>query len=192
MLAMIEQLDRTKVKPFAAVSAEGELSNLLQQLDCPTFIVPFAELRRSYFWKRWLLEARRFFNNIPLLRSLIREHNLQVLHVDEERDAVACGYAKKHTSAKRIFHARLTSPSKFDHLIERAADAIIGVSDGASARLPQFPSAKKRTIFDGIDFFASNLSMINFRYDTHYHYRLTDSFCSLLDKSKPAKVFLIF
>jgi glycosyltransferase involved in cell wall biosynthesis len=37
-------------------------------------------------------------------------------------------------------------------MIERFADGIIGVSDGATARFAHFPSAKKRTIFDGVDF----------------------------------------
>jgi glycosyltransferase involved in cell wall biosynthesis len=152
LLAMIEHLDRNKVKPFAAVPAEGELSALLRQLDCPTFVVPFDELRRTYFWKRWLPESRRFFQNVKLLRALIREHRLHLLHPDEERDMVACGYAKKYTSVKLICHARLTNPTKFDRMIERFADGIIGVSDGALARFAQFPSAKKSTIFDGVDF----------------------------------------
>jgi glycosyltransferase involved in cell wall biosynthesis len=151
LLAMIEHLDRNKVKPFAAVPAEDELSRLLRQLDCPTFIVPFSELRRTYFWKRWLPESRHFFHTVKLLRTLIREHRLHLLHPDEERDAVACGYAKKHTSAKLLYHARLTNPTKFDRKIEGFADGIIGVSDGALARFAQFPSAKKRTIFDGVD-----------------------------------------
>ncbi len=151
LLAMIEHLDRTKVKPFAAVPAEGELSRWLRQLDCPTFIVPFDELRRTYLWKRWLPESRRFFRNVKLLRSLIRDHHLHILHPDEERDTVACGYAKKRTSATLIYHARLTNPTKFDSMIERFADGIIGVSDGALARFAHFPSAKKRTIFDGVD-----------------------------------------
>jgi glycosyltransferase involved in cell wall biosynthesis len=152
LLAMIEHLDRNKVKPFAAVPAEGELSMLLRQLDCPTFIVPFEDLRRTYLWKRWLPESRRFFHTVHLLRSLIRNHRLHLIHPDEERDTVACGYAKKHTSAKLIYHARLTNPTKFDSMIERFADGIIGVSDGATARFAHFPSAKKRTIFDGVDF----------------------------------------
>ncbi len=151
LLAMIEHLDRNKVKPFAAVPAEDELSWLLRQLDCPTFIVPFEELRRTYLWKRWLPESRRFFRNVKLLRALIREHRLHILHPDEERDTVACGYAKKHTSATLLYHARLTNPTKFDRMIERFADGIIAVSDGALARFTQFPSAKKRTIFDGVD-----------------------------------------
>lgn len=152
LLAMIEHLDRSKVKPFAAVPAEGELSHLLRQLDCPTFIVQFEDVRRSYLWKRWLPESRRFFHNADLLRSLIREHHLHVLHSDEERDAVLCGYAKKYTSAKLVYHARLTNPTKFDSLIARSADGIVSVSNGALARFTQFPSTKKRTIFDGVDF----------------------------------------
>ncbi len=152
LLAMIKHLDRNKVQPFAAVPAEGELSHLLRQLDCPTFIVPFSDLRRTYLWKRWLPESRRFFQNANLLRALIREHHLHVLHPDEVRDGVLCGYAKKHTSAKLVYHARLTNPTKFDRLIENFADGIIGVSGGAVARFPRFMPSKKRIIFDGIDF----------------------------------------
>ncbi|MFQ3598087.1 MAG: glycosyltransferase family 4 protein [Chloroherpetonaceae bacterium] len=152
LLTMIEHLDRSKVKPFAAVPAEGELSHLLRQLDCPTFIVPFEELRRTYLWKRWLPESRRFFHNAKLIRSLIRQHRLHVLHPDEERDVVLCGYAKTHTSTKLVYHVRLTNPTKFDRMIERVADALIGVSEGAIARFPQFMPSKKRIIFDGVDF----------------------------------------
>ncbi len=150
LLAMIKHLDRTKVKPFAAVPAEGELSHLLCALECPTFIVPFDWVRRTYLWKRWLPEARRFFQNVNTLRSLIRTHRLHVLHPDEESDTITCGYAKQQTSAKVIHHARLTNPTKFDRMIERLADGIIGVSDAATARFAHF--TKKRTIFDGVDF----------------------------------------
>jgi glycosyltransferase involved in cell wall biosynthesis len=152
LLTMIEHLDRTKVKPFAAVPAEGELSHLLRQLDCPTFIVPFEAFRRTYLWKRWLPESRRFFQTVDFVRSLIRQHHLHVLHPDEEQDVILCGYAKKYTSAKLVYHVRLTNPTKFDRLIARLVDGIIGVSNGATARFAQFPTARKRTIFDGVDF----------------------------------------
>ncbi|MCS6989848.1 MAG: glycosyltransferase family 4 protein [Chloroherpetonaceae bacterium] len=152
LLAMIEHFDRSKVRPFAVVPAEGELSEALRALDCPTFVVPFEDVRRSYLLKRWLPEAKRFFRNVERLRSIVRAHRINVIHPDEVNDALTCGYAKIVSRAKLVFHVRLTISTKLDRLVERLCDGIIGVSEGTQQRFSAGALKKFRVIFDGLDF----------------------------------------
>lgn len=134
LLTLIEHLDRRKVRPFAIAPAEGELSDALRQLDCPTFIVPLEEVRRTYLWKRWLPEAKRFFRNVERVRALVKAHRIDVLHPDEASDVITCGYAKKGARAKLVYHVRLTVSTKLDRLGESLCDGFIGVSEDAKRR----------------------------------------------------------
>lgn len=152
LLALIEHLDRRKVRPFAVVPAEGELSDALRQLDCPTFIVPLEEVRRTYLWKRWLPEAKRFFRNVERVRALVKAHRIDVLHPDEASDVITCGYAKKGARAKLVYHVRLTVSTKLDRLGESLCDGFIGVSEDVKRRFSPRALKKFRVIFDGVDF----------------------------------------
>ncbi len=153
MLEIIKHIDRNKVHPFALITADGELRQELENHECPTTIFTLPDVRRQFFLKRWLPEARKVFETVEKIRELIRSQNIHILHADEESDAVMCCLAAKGTHAKVIYHGRVSAPHKLDSIIAKKADYILGVSNSIyTCRFKEKNIDKKyQTIYDGAD-----------------------------------------
>jgi glycosyltransferase involved in cell wall biosynthesis len=151
LLALVEHLDRTKIKPMALVTTEGELAEKLRALDCQTITFHLPDVRRGYFIRRWSSDAKKFFETVEKVRTLIKTHRVDILHADEEDDAATCVYAAKGTGAKVVYHVRVTGAHKLDGIIEKNVDGIMGVSDGTKHRFSASTLKKYRTVYDGID-----------------------------------------
>lgn len=152
MLAIIKHLDRSKVRPFALVAEPGELSQALEETQCPTTTFELPDVRRAYFLKRWKPEAKRVFQAVKNIRRLIETRHIDILHADEESDAVMCCLAAKGTKAKVIYHGRVSAPHKLDGVIAKRADFIVGVSNAILKRFEgKRIETKYRTIYDGAD-----------------------------------------
>ena len=145
MLALIENLDRKNFRPFLVCPEPGELSKKMEQLDCPVFYVPLRSLK--------VKNISTLVKNYFRIKRIIKENNIDIVHPDHERDAFLCGLAKKRTSAKMVWHVRLTRNNNLDKTNEKFADGIIGISDATAVRFSQnvINSGKFRVIYNGVD-----------------------------------------
>jgi glycosyltransferase involved in cell wall biosynthesis len=144
MVALIEHLDRSVVRPFAVTPGPGELTDRLLVLDCPVFHLDLVGLK--------LPNLTTIRANIRALRAIFREHAIDIVHPDSERDAVVCGLACLGRATKMVWHVRLTNSNNLDGISQRLADMIIGISDGTRRRFTESTLRKKyRTIFNGVD-----------------------------------------
>lgn len=145
MLALIENLDRNHFRPFLVCPEKGELSKKMEQLDCPVFYVPLRSLK--------VKNISTLVKNYFRIKRIIKENNIDIIHPDHERDAFLCGLAKKRTSAKMVWHVRLTRSNNLDKTNEKLADGIIGISDATAERFSQnvINSGKFRVIYNGVD-----------------------------------------
>jgi glycosyltransferase involved in cell wall biosynthesis len=153
MHGIIAHLDRTKFRPLAIVPQEGDLSRALRQIDCPVTIIPLATVHRAFLYRPLGAEARQLWRNCSAIRAFIRDERIDIVHTDEESDAVTCGLARFFTSAAVLYHIRLTNPCRLDPFIARLAGAFAGVSEATKNRFKKYPAALKnyRTLLDGVD-----------------------------------------
>ncbi len=153
MHGIIAHLDRTKFRPLAVVPQEGDLSRALRQIDCPVTIIPLATVHRAFLYRPLGANARRLWRNCSAIRTVVRAEHIDIVHTDEESDAVTCGLACLFTSAAVLYHIRLTNHSRLDPFIARLAGAFAGVSDATKNRFKKYPAALRnyRTLLDGVD-----------------------------------------
>lgn len=151
LLALIDRLNRTEYRPFALTSERGELSEALEQRNCPVFISRLPEAKRTYFWQPWRAESKNFFAAAAEIRRIALDCGAKILHCDEESDAVLCGAARRGTMLKTVYHVRLTNPSKLDRRIEPAIDRFIGVSEATRRRWSLKALQRYSIIADGLD-----------------------------------------
>jgi len=145
MVLLIEHLDPRIVEPLVICPGPGELTDHLRALGCPVVHIPLYHIK-----PRTLLAVWRSSRHI---RALLRDRAIDIIAPDAPRDALTCGLAKLGTATKMVWFVRLTGRHNLDPILERLADAMIGVSDATRQRFSasQRVSARYRTIFDGMD-----------------------------------------
>ncbi|MGH7539146.1 MAG: glycosyltransferase [Gemmatimonadales bacterium] len=145
MALLIEHLDRRIVEPLAICPGPGELTDHLTALDCPVVHIPLHHIKPRTVRAVWRSSRR--------IRALLRERAIDIIAPDAPRDALTCGLAKLGTSTRMVWFVRLTAPHNLDPILERLADAMIGVSADTRKRFSasRRVSARYRTIFDGVD-----------------------------------------
>ncbi len=145
MTHLIENLDRTRFRPFAICPEPGELSEKLESIGCKCFFVPFHSLKPKFL--------SYAIPNIFKVRDIIKSYNIDIIHPDFTADTFICGLAKKGTSCKMVWHVRWNEHFPKDRIHERLADGIIGVSDAAGTRFSDTPAIKNKyiTIYNGVD-----------------------------------------
>ncbi len=145
MLTLIENLDRSKFRPFVILPAEGELSHRLQELNCQTKIIPLTSLKPK--------NARTIISNISKIRKFIKMEKIDILHPDFERDTFVSGLAKQFTTTQMVWHVRLTRPESLDKINAQLSDGIIGISDATKKRFLNVKNinSKFTKIFNGVD-----------------------------------------
>lgn len=145
MTFLIENLDRDRVNPCAIMPEAGELSERLEKCGCPCYFIPLFSIKPKYLTK--------LPHEYKMLRNLIREKNIDILHPDYPSDAYMCYLAKSGTDAKLFWHVRWNEKFTKDKLYEKIADGIICVSKGTRDRFSYTPEidAKTAIIFNGVD-----------------------------------------
>jgi len=145
MALLIEHLDRRAVEPLAICPGPGELTDHLTALGCPVVHIPLYHIKPRTLRAVWKSSRR--------VRALLRERAIDIIAPDAPRDALTCGLAKLGTPTKMIWFVRLTARHNLDPILERLADAMIGVSEATRRRFSasRRVAARYRTIFDGLD-----------------------------------------
>lgn len=145
MTALIKNLNRDEFCPFAILPEAGELSEELEKINCKTFMVPLKSLKPKYISDN--------FKNIQLIRQIIKNNNIDIIHPDHERDSIIGGIAKLFTNAKMVWHVRLTRGVESDNLSCKLSDGIIGISSDIKERFSKFKHIDKKyiTIYNGVD-----------------------------------------
>jgi glycosyltransferase involved in cell wall biosynthesis len=143
MLALIENLDRSKYRPIAIVPSEADLSEALRETDCPVFVLPLSAISSD----RW----KTVLSNIRAFRRLYRQEDVAIVHADAERDVFVAGIAKLAARAKLLWHARVAGHNRLDPFVMRLADHIVGVSDAVIQRFPPSIRTKCSTVYNGVD-----------------------------------------
>jgi glycosyltransferase involved in cell wall biosynthesis len=143
MFSLIENLDRDKFLPLAICPRPGELSDRLSDIGCKSYFVDLCPIKPK--------NTIRFFSNIREIHRILKNDDIDIIHPDHERDAMACGLAKKRSNTKMVWHIRLTRKNNLDKINSSLADAIIGISEGTRHRVPPQQEQKFRKIFNGVD-----------------------------------------
>lgn len=145
MLALIKNLDRTQVNPYAIVPASGELYDRLSEIGCKVFVVPLTALKPKHLFKQIL--------NVIAIRRIIKQNSIDIIHPDHERDSIIGGVAKLRAKAKMVWHVRLTRKVSTDKISVKLSDGIIGISKDVRLRFPsqELIEYKYRTIYNGVD-----------------------------------------
>ena len=145
MLALIRNLDRSRVTPLAIVPGPGELSDTLRDLDCPVFHVPLGPIKPKHAFTIW--------KSIRMVKEILQREAVDIVHPDAERDAFVCGRAIRKLATRMVWHVRLTRKHHLDKRNAAMADAIIGISEGVNQRFRDQPGvgSKCRTIYNGVD-----------------------------------------
>jgi glycosyltransferase involved in cell wall biosynthesis len=145
MTALIQNIDRTKYKPYVVVPSEGELKDVLEKMGVKVFIIPLISLKPKYLFKQ--------ISNIIKFRQIIKEFKIDILHPDHERDSIIAGISKLFTQTKMIWHVRLTRSVETDSLSCKLSDGIIGISHDIKQRFQTYSKIEKKytTIYNGVD-----------------------------------------
>ncbi len=154
MLALINNLDRSNVRPFALCPREGELAEHLRRAGCKVFIEAFVAVTPK--------NALRMRRLVRRLRDILRDNHIAIIHSEEERSTFYCNLAALRTNTKLIWHVRkisrrgmdsLQRRQRFDNINARLAHAIIVISEAVRARFAHKPlvDLKTHTIYNGVD-----------------------------------------
>jgi glycosyltransferase involved in cell wall biosynthesis len=145
MLALLSKLDRTKFRPIVILPQEGMLSEELQRLSIPYYIIPLTSNKIKHIFS--------ILSNLISIIKLIKKEKISIIHSDFEADTVISGIACIITRIKLVWHVRLTRPSLQDSLLFRMSTIVIGVSNDCSGRFKRFKGFKSKynTIYNGVD-----------------------------------------
>ncbi len=145
MVALIEHLDRTVVRPLAIVPEPGELADRLRALDCPVTHVPLQKIK--------LRTTAAVWRSIRIVRALLAREQVDIVAPDAARDALTCGLARLGTPTRMVWFVRLTARDPLDAINQFLAHGMIGDSDATKRRFWNLPSiqARHRTIVGGVD-----------------------------------------
>ncbi len=145
LVHLMSGLDRTKFDLLLRVPQEGELANVVRDMDIPVLVRPFGSIKP----KRIVGMLR----DIRWLRSIFRMRNVDIVHTDHPRDTFYAELAALFTRVKVVWHVRVTTPSHLDRFNARLVDQIIGVSRATAERFPTsyLPLGKFRLVYNGVD-----------------------------------------
>ncbi len=146
MLALIKALDTSKFNPMLVCPDDNqELAHTMQSLGFKTFEVPLTSLKPKNLVQN--------LKNILMIRKIIKNNHIDIIHPDHERDSIIAGLARIRTKCKMIWHVRLTRGVSTDKLSAKLATVIIGIAEDIKQRFQNVKDIDKKytTIFNGVD-----------------------------------------
>lgn len=158
LLALIDNLDRTKFNPILTMPLDGELRNLAENRGIEVLIKPVPPMNIMSIFE--LIKVRNEYVRF------IKEHNIKIIHTDDDKFAYFSTFIAKKAKIKSIYHARVAQNHKYDKLLEPRINQIIGISDATKFRFKESTlNTKFVKIFNGVDceLFSSNYNQAQIR-----------------------------
>jgi glycosyltransferase involved in cell wall biosynthesis len=144
LLALVERLDRRRVRPIACVPAEGRVAEALRALGVPVTVLPLPPVRP------WRVAAVAW--TLRRLRSRIVREGVALVHAHGGRGALYAGVAAWGLPAAVIWHARTADRDPWlDPILARLADVIVANSGATAARFRAWPRARVLVVPNGVD-----------------------------------------
>ena len=143
LLALLQELDRSRWVPTVVVPADGAVAARCRALALPTHAIPMPSLRRP---------GPALLRSVMALRDLIRRTGASLLHANGSRAMFYAGLAGRLSGRPVIWHVRVADrDSLLDPLLARLASAVIVNSKAVGRRFSRALSDKIRCIYNGVD-----------------------------------------
>lgn len=144
LLALIDNLDREVFVPFLTVPYEGELKEIAIEKGIKVLVQPLPGMKPTNFFRLKKIRDR--------FVEFVKENNISIIHTDNDKFAYLATFIAKKAKVKTICHARVTSERKYDKLLEKRVDRIIGISEAVRSRFKsENGKAKFSVIYNGVD-----------------------------------------
>ena len=143
MMTLIEHLDRDLVIPHVLAPKEAELSAKARELGCKVHILPKHGIKPKNFVK---IRKRAY-----KIKDLCDENDIDIMHMDHDRDLITCGFIKNKTKAKIVWHIRVAGARPMDFINRKIPHAFIGISRDTAKRLTDREMDYFKVIYNGVD-----------------------------------------
>jgi glycosyltransferase involved in cell wall biosynthesis len=142
LLALAAHLDRHRVRPIAAVPAEGDVAERLRALGIPVTVLPLPRVR-PWSLPAGVLALRR-------LRALLRRERVALVHAQGSRGALYAGLAAPGTPL--VWHARTADRDRWlDPILVRLAHTIVANSGATACRFRPWSRVRVSVVPNGVE-----------------------------------------
>jgi glycosyltransferase involved in cell wall biosynthesis len=142
LLALIDNLDRERIIPYLLLQDEGELVNLAHKRNIQVFKQNIPGFKPTNLFK--LFKIR---NNI---RKIVRKNEIEIIHSDDAKFAYFSTFIAKNV--KTVYHARVTEGRKYDKLLEKRINKVVGISKATRQRFNKtLENERFKVIHNGVD-----------------------------------------
>jgi glycosyltransferase involved in cell wall biosynthesis len=144
-LLLIQYLDKSQYAPFLVVPHQGQLSAAVEALGVKTESIFLPRLRS--------LRLISVFRGLKKIRRILKENNIDLIHVESIREAVYCWLAANGLAVPLIFHSRVSDSCWWiDRIVYNISARIIAVSQSAANRFTHIGKTNKiKVIFNGVE-----------------------------------------
>lgn len=144
LLALIDNLDRDVFVPFLTVPYEGELKDIVEEKGIKVLVQNLPGMKPTNFFRLKRIRDR--------FVEFVKKNDISIIHTDNDKFAYLATFIAKKTNAKTVYHARVTSKRKYDKLLEKRVDRIVGISEAVRNRFDtETIKAKFKVIYNGVD-----------------------------------------
>lgn len=143
LLALLQELDRSRWDPVVVVPCEGEVAVRCREAGLHTYIIPLPGI---------LKVELDVFHGIVALRRLIRQTGSVLVHANGSRAMLYAGLAGWLAGRPVIWHVRVADVERcFDRLLFPMAKAVVVNSQAVARRFAWARPGKVRCIYNGVD-----------------------------------------
>ncbi|MFH1201758.1 MAG: glycosyltransferase family 4 protein [Candidatus Omnitrophota bacterium] len=165
-LNLLENLDRTKFKPYVVAPSEGNFTEKIKNLNIPINIINLKKVKNP-------LNIYHSIKTIKILIEFVRQNNIHLIHCNYTAGITLLGgISSKFTKIPFFWHVRnIESGGILDLMLGLLASRIIIISKAVRNRfLWLFPKDKIILIYNGVDLdrFNTKIDRMAFRNEIGY------------------------
>lgn len=150
LLALIDNMDREKFTPLLLLQDDGELMQMAEDRGVTVFKQHIPGFKPPNLFKLLRIRNR--------IKKFIKNNDIDIVHSDDAKFAYFSTLVAKKVNVKTIYHARVTDGRKYDKLLEKSIDKVIGISEATRMRFDNIPKSKFQVVHNGVncDIFHNN------------------------------------
>ncbi|MGC8836934.1 MAG: glycosyltransferase family 4 protein [Anaerolineae bacterium] len=154
LLLFLRHLDRTRVEPCLACNPGTPLARAAREAGLPVAEVPLGQLRG---WRAPWTVAPALVRGAETLALVARDFGADLLHANVFRAAAYAAWASRWAGIPLVWHVHdvhdMHRPDEWFlvHLLSRAAQGILCVSQATARALPRAAAPKVRLVPNGLD-----------------------------------------